>query len=593
MADIALFWRVIRQDVSALSRVLIAVVLVVFCQMLAPWLAGEIVDVSLRPVADHSLLNTLGMAIISTVAALFLFHVIYSRLSDRLASEGGFRIRQAVYRHVLGQPITYFRRKSQKEIVRRAVADTNIIERHLGEICSVVPFEMLSMIGVATMMAVLDVWLTVIVLVYLLVTCSFAVYLSRSIPVFERRAKRGIDRFAVRLAEIVQGIKTVKAFVQESKEVELLDEINRKASTQMSKSGLAGSLMLPLADWRALTGVVLVVWYGAFLILEHKLSVGGLVAFVAYTTILVRPVSRLGEYYEMFRSTRDAATRIAVFLADSEPAPEVRFENGRGKIPDLSAPIVFERVSFRHGDDNGRAINALSLTVHANEVIALVGRDGAGKRTLTDLLQRLYAPQQGSIFAGGVDLCEWDQDAWRSQIGVINQDVFLFNCSIEANICYSQPHCSPQDLDRAIELSGLNKMLRALPKGIKTTVGEKGFPLSFSQRQRVALARLIVHDPTIVIYDEPVVSFEDDATPDMVSILARLCRGRIAFLISQQPEILKIAQRVLLMDEGEIIAIGAYDELLNTQPLFRELVEYMQENQRRQPVVLRRALMPA
>lgn len=589
MADLALFWRVIGPEVSTVSRVLIAVAIVVACQMLVPWLSGEIVDASLQSVADHGRLNTLGIAMISSVIALFLFHGLYLRAVDRVASEGGFRVRQAIYRHVLSQPISYFRRKSQKEIMRRAMSDVSIIDRHLGKICSVVPLEMLSMIGVTAMMAFFDVWLTVIILVYLFVTFSFASYLSRSVPVLERRAKKALDRFAARQSEIVNGIKTVKTFVQESKEIERLDETNRKTSIQIRNSGLARSFIVPLGDWRALIGIVLVIWYGAFLIAELTLTVGGLVAFVIYASMLVRPVSRLSECYQSVSSTRDAVVRVSNYLTDAEPLPEVRFENGRGKIPDLSAPIVFDHVSILPDDPDLVGVNQLSFTLYANETIALVGRDGAGHRMVTELLQRFYAPQVGGISAGGVDLCEWDQDAWRSQLGVISQDVFLFNDTIEANVFYSQPHSTPQQLERAIELSGLYKVLRNLPKGIKTVVGDKGFPLTYAQRQRVALARLFLHDPTIVIYDEPIAVFDDDSMPDMVSILARLSRGRITVLISQQLEIIKLATRVVLMDRGEIIAMGGHDDLLTTQPLYRALVESMQEHQRRQPIALRRA----
>jgi len=182
----------------------------------------------------------------------------------------------------------------------------------------------------------------------------------------------------------------------------------------------------------------------------------------------------------------------------------------------------------------------MSMTIHANETIALVGRDGAGKRMVTELLQRFYAPQMGGVSAGGVNLCEWDQTRGARKLALSRMTCFSLTIPSKRNIFYSQPHSTSQQLERAIELSGLYKVLRNLPKGIKTVVGDKGFPLTYAQRQRVALARLFLHDPTIVIYDEPIAPIDDDAMPDMVSILARLCRGRITVLISQQLKLLNL-----------------------------------------------------
>lgn len=563
----------IKNSKSSFLLILLMAILVSICELSIPWLLEKIIDEATNGDVDVSTLNQYGFAMMFIIVLIYLTHHFYIRAEVKLLCELSFGLYKRMYDHLISQPLSYFKRKKSGELMHRLTNDTNEFENHSKAILSDMPYDVMVIIGVIIMMFYLDITLSIIVITFLIATSIVSAKIGRPLPTLERRVQMLGARFSNRLQEILHGIKTVKTYGTDGDETQLLDEANRRRVEVKRSSGKIESYLMPIFDLMEILGVVVVVWYGAHLILDDTLSVGGLVAFIAYMEILAGPVSRGGKYYRHWREAVAVSQRIENYLADSDQHPEVFSNPSKTPKPENIRSIVFENVSFSYPHAKNEALKKVSLNVNKGEIVALVGRNGAGKSTSMELLQRFYAPSSGRIFAGNTDLREWDQQAWRKRLAVMSQDVFLFNTSIRNNIQYGNSQASESDLSSAIAQANVNSILNKFPKGIDTLVGEKGNKLSGGERQRIALSRLFLSDPSVIVYDEPTAALDGEAAKEIARTILKLSENRISFVIAHQSEMIAIADRVILFDEGKIVDSGTHNNLISRNSLYKMLFE--------------------
>jgi ABC-type multidrug transport system fused ATPase/permease subunit len=241
------------------------------------------------------------------------------------------------------------------------------------------------------------------------------------------------------------------------------------------------------------------------------------------------------------------------------------------RIPPEPWSIYYDDVSFSYSGANRYAAHRISLTIEPGEVIAIVGRNGAGKSTLIDLLVRFYDPTSGRIMIGGVDLREWNLDVWREAVGLMSQEVFLFHATIAENIAYAKRAATEAEIGASALEAGLGNLLSRLPHGLQTVVGDRGNRLSGGERQRIALARLLLKNPKVLVFDEPTAHLDGEALGDWVTSMTQLSKGRTTVLITHQPEIARLADRVVLLDNGGIVAEGTHESLLASVSLYASL----------------------
>jgi ABC-type multidrug transport system fused ATPase/permease subunit len=303
-----------------------------------------------------------------------------------------------------------------------------------------------------------------------------------------------------------------------------------------------------------------------------QITAGGLVAFMAYMEILAGPVSRAGNFYRHFQVCRAVGERLQDLLDDRETLP-----SSGGKQPGADRwDISVEAVSFQYPGSPREVLRDVSFSVKEGEAVALVGRNGAGKSTLLDLLVRFYDPTTGRILVAGVDLREWDLAAWRRAVGVMSQEVFLFHATIAENIAYGRPGSSRDEIERAAWESGAADLIRRLPQGLETIVGDRGTRLSGGERQLVALARLFLRNPRVLILDEPTAHLDGEALLHVGVSLKRLMGGRTTLLAAHRPETIQLADRIILLDQGCVVTEGTHEGLVADQPLYRRLLVEMQ-----------------
>ncbi|TAJ88468.1 ABC transporter ATP-binding protein [bacterium] len=556
---------------ALLGALLSLAVGVAACELAIPWLLQEAVDVALGHGAPSSL-NRIGGMMIAVICGLYVVHCLLLRVEARVLYEGIFRLRQRLYTHLLSQPLAFFSRKRTGELVHRVVSDTSVFEDNAVYLFSDLPFELLTGAGVVTLMALTDVRLAVIVVFFLMVASLVSAYVGRPLPTLRKSLQTVGAAFTARLQEALSGIRTVKSFGRERHEIARLDEENRRFLDLDLKEGRVEAFLLPVFDLMELLGVVLVVWYGAHLMIENRITAGGLVAFLAYMEILAGPVSRADSYYRHFQHCRAVSERLASFLSESEvlPArPAPMLPAGAATEP---SSIIFDQVSLTYPGSERPAIDRVSLAIRPGEMVAIVGRNGAGKSTLMDLLLRFYDPTSGRIVIGGSDLRTWDVDQWRETVGIMTQEVFLFHATIEENIAYGRLAASAAEIEACSLEAGLGGLLKRLPTGLQTVVGDRGNRLSGGERQRIALARLFLKNPKVLILDEPTTHLDGEALRDVAQTMVRLSAGRTTFLIAHRPEIICLASRVVLLDNGRVVAEGTHEALFASEPLYASLL---------------------
>ena len=561
-----LFWRYVTLRRHLVVTLIVTAAGAAAADVTFPWLLQEGVDTVLGKPTGWTL-NEVAVAMVGVIVLLWLGHAVALVIETRFLSAASYQLRRHLHAHILGQPISFFQRHRTGELLHRATSDVGLFETSVAELVSDLPFDAFLVTGILTMMAVKNLRLTVAVVLFLTLATAVTGYLGRPLPTL-RKSIQGLGAaLASRLQEAISGMRTVQAFGNERHELSRLDESSRQIRELEIRSGTRRAMIKPILGLGELLGAVLGMWYGGHLIMRGEISIGSLVAFMAYVELLVGPINRASDYYRHFQNCRAVGQRLSSLLAERDARP-----CGTARSADSSVDIVVERVTFRYPGADGNALRSVSLEVKAAECVALVGRNGAGKSTLLDLLVRFYDPTEGRITAAGIDIRDWDLAAWRAVVGLMSQDVVLFHGTIAENIAYGRADATSAAIERAVHESGCDWVVARLPRGLHTVVGERGTRLSGGERQLIALARLFVRDPRVVLLDEPTAHLDGEALHRVGAALMRLMAGRTTLLVAHRPATIRLASRVVVLDGGTVVAEGTHEALWSEYPLYRALL---------------------
>ncbi len=549
-------------QIAALSVTLIAVL---GAELALPMLLGETVDAAITKPDLGEILH-LGLAMLAVAGALYLFHYFYLWTEAGLVARATFRLRGHVYRHLVEQPLNFFGQHKGGEIGHRIMNDCEVLDRHGIYLLADVPFATLTVLGVAAVMLWTHATLGLLIIGVLVAAAALAHHVARPLAGIEKSANSLLAILGGRLQELIGGIRTLKTFGRERYEVQRLDAAATDLVTAEIRAGKVAARLEPLLELIEALGLIAVVWYGAYLIFLDVLTPGKLVAFIAYMELLSHPMQQAGRYYSQFQQARGTLSRIADLLASMPERPK---REGRAFPDDLT--IAVHDVQFSYPDTEKFAIDRVSLIAHAGEIIAVVGPNGAGKSTLMDLLLGFQTPRSGEVRIGNVPLQDLEEQALREASAVLTQDVFLFHASLAENIRYGRLDASEADIAAAAYRAGLRSLIERLPRGLQTAIGDRGGRLSGGERQRVALARVLIRDPKILIFDEPTSALDGAAVRDASRVLRESAVGRVTFIVAHRIETVRIATRVLLMDQGRLVAEGTPAELEASNTLFRKL----------------------
>jgi subfamily B ATP-binding cassette protein HlyB/CyaB len=401
--------------------------------------------------------------------------------------------------------------------------------------------------------------LTIIVLLsipcYILLTVLITPILRRALN--DKFAKSAANQSF--LVESINNIQTVKAMALEPQmtnhwEQQLASYVH--SSFKTTTLGMVGSQGVSLVNQLV---TVAIMWWGASLVIHDQLTVGQLVAFNMLSGQVASPVMRLAQLWQDFQQTGISVARLGDILNNKTEADNAA---NSSVMPVIKGALNFDKINFRYSLDGQLILKNVSLAINSGEVIGIVGRSGSGKSTLTKLLQRLYVPESGRVMIDGIDL-SMANPAWlRRQIGVVLQENSLFNRSIRDNIAISDKNTPLDKVVWAAKLAGAHDFIVELTHGYDTILGENGSGLSGGQRQRIAIARALINDPKILIFDEATSALDYESERVIQDNMQEICHGRTVLIIAHRLSAVRIANRIIAMEQGQIVESGSHDELL-------------------------------
>lgn len=490
-------------------------------------------------------------------------------LSGNIAKD----LRGHVYQALERLQLTFYDKKQVGAIVSRVTQDTDRVWNFLVEGVPYLVAASLMVVGTALFGLTMNARLTLAILAPVPLVGTLAVFFWRPMSAMFYKVGQKWGRLHTYLNEAITGIRVVKAFAQEGGEWEKFDRRNR----ELAQSGIQADrrwyvfqgCMTFFTGWGALIN-----WgYGGYLVLNRELSFGTLLATQMLLWQVYGPLQWFAQVNQWFSRAMAGAERVFEVI-DSQPEAYERAD--AVPLPQMRSDVQFENIRFGY-DKSNPVLKDINLNVQAGEMIGLVGKSGAGKSTTVNLICRFYEADAGRLLVDGIDIKELSLTDLRQFIGVVPQDPFLFNGTIAENIAYGKPGASPEAIMAAARAACAHDFIVSKPDGYDSQVGEKGSKLSGGERQRVAIARAILHDPRILILDEATSSVDVETEKKIQRAIANLVKGRTTFAIAHRLSTLRNADRLVVLEKGQIVESGTHAELMAKEGEFYKLVQTQQQ----------------
>ena len=384
---------------------------------------------------------------------------------------------------------------------------------------------------------------------------------------------QGIQQESAELAAVVEesvaGVRVVKGFGAEDVARERLGVEADDVHEQSMDAARTRSIYLPALELLPNVGLIAVLFFGGHRVIDGSLSLGSLVAFNFYVILLIFPLRMLGMVIAAGQRASSAAARVHEVLATD---PVIVDRSDARPLPEGAGEVRFDRVHFSYGDGSIPVLDDFDLTIAPGTSVALVGPTGCGKSTVGRLLPRFYDVAEGKVLLDGVDVRDLRVTELRRAVGLVFEETFLFSDTIGANISFADPDASQADIERAARLAGAHDFIAALDRGYESVIGERGYSLSGGQRQRIAIARAILADPRVLILDDATSSVDPTKEHEIRDALAEVMEGRTTIVIAHRAATIALADRVVLLDEGRVVAEGTHDELIATNERYRDVL---------------------
>jgi ATP-binding cassette, subfamily B, bacterial MsbA len=554
------FQRLLRYARPYRKRLVWAIVAMVVYAAASAYLAWLVKPIFDQVLPNRVLLRYTSIAILSA----YFLKGVGSYFSDYWMADVGQRvvmdIRNRLYRHILDQSVAFFGRHSVGQLLSRVTNDVSQVQRAVSETIADLLRESLAIVGYTGLLFYYDARLALVCVTGAPLVIYPLVRLGRRVRRMSRRSQEQLERISHVGAEAFNAHRIVKAFGAEGREGEKFSrELWHLFRTNMKVTSIM-SVMPPVMELVGAFGMVGALWYGSRQIATARLTPGEFTSFLAALLLMYGPIKKLSRVNANLQQAVAASERIFEVLDVRSEVPE---KADAVPLPPFCESIVFQNVTFGYDDGRPRPIlKGISLNVHAGEMVAIVGRSGAGKTSLVNLLPRFFDVTGGAIRIDDHDLRDVTLASLRAQIGIVTQETVLFDDSIASNIAYGEVRSTKDEIEAAASAAHAHEFITALPQGYQTFIGERGQRLSGGQRQRLAIARALLKNAPILILDEATSSLDTEAERLVQDALATLMMNRTSFVIAHRLSTIRRADAIVVLDKGRIAEIGRHDDLL-------------------------------
>ena len=534
-----------------------------------PFLLGESID-RIVDADDRSVLVMIGAVILGVAVFRGIFAYFEAFLREKLAQVVAYDMRNELFAHLQRLSFAYHDKQQTGQLMSRATADVEGIRWFVNLGVLRMSYLALLVIGVSALLLTINWQLALMCLGFVPFIIIRGRKISQSLRGVWTRAQQIMGELGTLLQESMSGVKVVKAFTAEDHEQRQFSAKAQELANENLTAVRVQASNTPLMVFMFTGLTVLILWFGGHRVIDGDMTAGELTQFILYMAMLQMPVRMSGFLLNLFSRAISAGERIFEILDADSP---VQDRPGATGLVGVQGRVAMNRVAFSYSAASS-VLEEISFEAEPGQIIALLGKTGSGKSTIVHLIPRFYDVTSGAVTIDGVDVRDVTLESLRRQIGIVQQDVFLFSDTIEANIAYGVPGVDREQVEWAAKIASIHDFILTLPGGYDTWVGERGITLSGGQKQRIAIARTLLMDPRILILDDSTSSVDTRTEFEIRSALDRLIKGRTTFVIAQRLSTVKNADQILVLDRGRIAQRGTHEELV-AQPdgIYREIYD--------------------
>ncbi|WP_310832413.1 ABC transporter ATP-binding protein [Paenibacillus pedocola] len=555
-----------------LPLVAVLMILGTVTKLTVPFLTSMAIDKAIAPKDGNpslTLLYTLTASVIVLYLIQWIAGVYRIKYTNVIGQRVIYDLRSDLFRHIQKLSFNFFDKRPAGSVLVRVTNDINSLQDLFTNGVVNLMIDCVQLVGIMVILLLINWKLGLAVMITVPVMFFVSTKLRQKIRIAWQDVRMKNSRINSHLNESIQGIRVTQAYTQERENMQYFDAMNMDSRKSWNKASAMNQAFGPIIEVTGGFGTMILFWYGAYLIQSGELTVGFLVAFSTYVSNFWDPINRLGQMYNQLLVAMASSERIFEYL-DEQPA--VQDKPDAKPLPKIQGDINFNKVVFEY--EKGRAaLKGISLDVKAGQSIALVGHTGSGKSTIINLIGRFYDIKSGSLTIDGRDVRDVTLQSLREQIGIVLQDTFIFSGTIRDNIRFGRLDATDAEVEEVAKAVDAHDFIMKLPGGYETEVEERGSALSMGQRQLLSFARALLADPRILILDEATASIDTETEIKIQEALKILLQGRTSFIVAHRLSTIRHADKIVVLDHGEIKEEGNHAELTARDGIYNGLIE--------------------